>query len=243
MFTGESSTSSNPIPEDVHASIQTAMEQGKTLSEALLVVRQQLVPSGYAYEKWRAGAPETQKEVMQSIFATYRFREELDILLVRYKADFKHHMYVPEVDPITGEIYHAREDHNHIVKRIAHHTRKGGPGNIKVKRFQEAMESDTNDLTLAALVGKRKQSVADAESLLSPAVASFFESKNYTREAEYVRIISQWHEASDGRGMTQEERKEANMNMFNYIVEGWIPWYDKENPDFSTLDINRYVDS
>ncbi|XP_072047468.1 uncharacterized protein [Amphiura filiformis] len=93
---------------------------------------------------------------------------------------------------------------------------EGGPPEVKVQRFAEACDSETTDLTVAALLGKRKQSVADAESLLSPAVAKFFETKNYTNEAAYVNIVSRWHEASDGRGLSQAEREAANWDMFHY---------------------------
>lgn len=35
-------------------------------------------------------------------------------------------------------------------------------------------------------------------------------------EAEYVGIIAAWHEASDGRGMSQLDRCKANYKMLNY---------------------------
>ena len=36
-------------------------------------------------------------------------------------------LYVPEVDPIPGDVFHEREDHCHILKRIWKHKREGGP--------------------------------------------------------------------------------------------------------------------
>eukprot|EP00058_Branchiostoma_floridae_P000614 XP_002586102.1 hypothetical protein BRAFLDRAFT_110004 [Branchiostoma floridae] len=72
--------------------------------------------------------------------------------------DFSKHLYVPEVDITTGKIHHEREDHNHILKRIAKHTRDAGHDAINVRRFDEAMLPDKTDLGHAALVGLRKQS-------------------------------------------------------------------------------------
>ena len=83
------------------------------------------------------------------------------------------------------------------------------------------MRSKQADLTQPALVGKRKQSVRDAEKLLSHAVAGFFEKKKYSAEAEYVKVIADWHEATDGRGLSQEERSAANTRMQEYILKDW----------------------
>ena len=39
--------------------------------------------------------------------------------------NFKDHLYVPEVSERTGEPQHEREDHNHLLKRIAGSLRQG----------------------------------------------------------------------------------------------------------------------
>ena len=161
--------------------------------------------------------------------------------------DFTRHLYIPEKDRITKVIHHEREDHNHILKRIAKHTREGGPPPLdgvrfKVQRYQEAMKSSKTDLNWAALSGQRKQSVRDAEKVHSPAVAAFFKEKGYLAEGRYAQVVSDWHEASDGRGLSQEKRKKANKNMKDYIMEDWMPWYDADKPDFSLIDIHRSVD-
>ena len=33
--------------------------------------------------------------------------------------DFRTHVYVPEIDPVTGKTHHDRCDHGHLLKRIA----------------------------------------------------------------------------------------------------------------------------
>ena len=95
-------------------------------------------------------------------------------------------------------------------------------------------------LTQVALQGIRKQSVEDAEKLLSKRVASFMMSKGFAKEAEYVSIVADWHRANDERGVNQISRCKANYSMLNYILDEWMPWH-KETYDFSTIDINRLV--
>ena len=98
---------------------------------------------------------------------------------------------------------------------------------LNLDAFDEAMQDSKTGLTHTALVGKRKQSVIDAEKLLSFHVAAFLDEKGYKIEAEYVQIVAKWHEASDGRGVTQLNRYRANYSMLHYIMEELIPWYNE----------------
>ncbi|XP_078679355.1 uncharacterized protein LOC144915008 [Branchiostoma floridae x Branchiostoma belcheri] len=215
-------------------------EDGLTFEDSLHHIRKDLAPEGYMYNTWRPHIPETELEMMRSIVATYTFRARLTELK-EGGSDFTIFMYVPEIDTITHKEHHEREDHNHILKRIAKHTREGGYDGINVRRFEEAMRSNTTDLTYAALVGLRKQSVKDAEKLLSHSVAEFFRSKNYEAEAKYVKVVADWQEASDGRGLSQAQRRNANEAMRKYILDEWMPWHE-EDPDLSKIDINRRVE-
>ena len=94
-------------------------------------------------------------------------------------------------------------------------------------------------LTQVSLQGLRKQSVEDAEKLLSTRVATFLESKGYQSEAEYVQIIADWHRGNDERGLSQLERSRANYALLNYVLDEWMPWH-RRNYDFTSIDINRY---
>ena len=67
---------------------------------------------------------------------------------------FDFHCYVPEVDPDTGRFHHKRSDHNHVLKRIAKHTRDGGYDKVTYERFGEAMRDPSTGLNYAALVGQ-----------------------------------------------------------------------------------------
>ena len=63
-----------------------------------------------------------------------------------------------------------------------------------------AMNDPHTGLTYTALPGKRKQSVSDAEKMLSTAVADWCKNNGYPEEGGMVEIIANWHQASDGRG-------------------------------------------
>ena len=59
----------------------------------------------------------------------------------------------------------------------------------------------------------------DAEHLLSYNVVRSLERHGKNEEAAFIQIIAQWHEASDGRGLSQLERCRYNYLMFNFILE------------------------
>lgn len=84
------------------------------------------------------------------------------------------------------------------------------------------------------------QLLLDAERLLPYNVVRSLERHGKNEEAAFIQIIAQWHEASDGRGLSQLERCRYNYHMFNFILEEWMPWY-RDCYDFSTIDINRYL--
>lgn len=211
--------------------------QGKTVNEAVSIVRQRLVPVGFEAWPYRRRTPESLVDKLRSLIGTHIYRGMIAYWKVR-GVDFSTHLYVPEKDPITENPHHERADHNHILKRIGKHTREGKYLKINVEAFDEAMLDRKTGLTHTALTGQRKQSVSDAERLLSHHVAKFFKKKGYEKEAEYVSIIADWHEASDGRGMSQLQRSKANYRMLNYILDEWMPWH-RTNYNFSLIDINK----
>ena len=63
---------------------------------------------------------------MRSIVATFRFSHTIKYYQSQ-GVDFSRYLYVPEIDEVTGEAFHEREDHCHILKRIWKHTREEGP--------------------------------------------------------------------------------------------------------------------
>ena len=151
--------------------------------------------------------------------------------------NFRKHLFVPEVSEKTGEPQHHQEDHNHMSKRIAGSLQKGHVPNLNLQAFIKAMHDPDTGLTYTALSGKRKQSVGDAEKLLSAAVAKWLTANGYEKEGRFVEVISNWHKASDGHGLSEETRSHYNIAMLDYLLEDWMPWF-RNNRDFSTLDPN-----
>ena len=45
----------------------------------------------------------------------------------------------------------------------------------------------------------------------------------------------------DGRGLSELERCRKNYEMLNMILDEWMPWH-KTAPNFSTIDISRYLE-
>ena len=52
----------------------------------------------------------------------------------------------------------------------------------------------------------RKQSLVDAERLMSGLVVQSLQRHGFEREATFVEVMANWHEATDGRGISQLQR-------------------------------------
>ena len=180
------------IPESVLHQIQQLKELGLPSHKAISLVRSNLVAVGHCLMPFQANVPETEITTMRSLVATLYFRHDVATWKRKW-ADFSLYMYIPEVDPTTGKVHHEREDHCHILKRIAKHTREGAYMKLNLDAFDEAMRDPKIGLTHTALVGKRKQSVTDAEKLLSFHVSHFLKEKGYLAEAKYVENVAKCH--------------------------------------------------
>ena len=106
------------------------------------------------------------------------------------------------------------------------HTREGDPKNFNVLDFDAALMVPNTGLTHAALTGVSKQSVSDAERMLSYLVNKFLKDNGYANKAN--------------GGLSELERCRKNYAMLNMILDEWMPWY-KTCYDFSTIDINKYI--
>lgn len=104
----------------------------------------------------------------------------------------------------------------------------------------EAVYDDAAKLSYHALIGTRKQSVADVENIFSSRVLAFFERKGYSIEAEYVRVIRNWRRACDERGLTDAQRSQYNQALLCYILDELMPWHNQPGlRDFSLLEVNQ----
>lgn len=227
------------IPVSVKLELHRLQAGGLRLEDAITNIRGSLVPPGYSPDPFRSKTVESLLDKLRSIVATYTFRKRLQEFKEQ-GVDFSTHLYVPEIDPVTGLVHHDRGDHNHLLKRIANHLREGGYDALSYEAFSVVLADPLSGLTHAALVGKRKQSVKDAERLFSYHVCDSLRRHGYHTEADYVRIVAQWHEASDGRGLSQLQRCKYNYEMLNFILDEWMRWYT-DKYDFTTIDINRFV--
>ena len=207
------------IPSDIINLLHNlTVTEGLSLFDAVKCIRTTLVPEGYEPYPFRNGVEECLEDMLKTVVATYRFRATVS-KYVSEGVDFSTYIYIPEIDEETGEAFHEREDHCHILKRIWKHTREAGPPGTNLQGFDDAMRDPDTGLTLAALTGERKQSVVDAERMLSYLVAKFLDENGYGKEGRYVRTVAGWHEAADGRGLSELERCKKNYDMLNMILD------------------------
>ncbi|KAK3741752.1 hypothetical protein QZH41_000568 [Actinostola sp. cb2023] len=184
------------IPKNVIQDLHNMnVNNGFSMEDAVTFIRGRLVPPGYQAHPFRTNTPESYLDKLRSLVATYRYRHSVK-LLKEGGIDFSLYVYIPETDPTTGDGFHEREDHCHILKRIWKHTREGGPDDIDVTAFDEAMRDPNTGLTHAALTGEPKQSVVDAERMLSILVGRYLRDHGHDREAEYGYTVAGWHEAA-----------------------------------------------
>jgi hypothetical protein len=226
------------IPSDIINLLHNLRHDGMALFEAVKRIRMSLVPEGFEPFPFRNGTEECLGDMLKSIVATYRFRHSVNKYMSE-GVDFSTYIYIPEIDDATGEAFHEREDHCHILKRIWKHTREEGPPGTNLQGFDDAMRDPNTGLTHAALTGERKQSVVDAERMMSFLVAKFLRENGYQKEGEYIDIVAGWHEAADGRGLSELQRCKKNYAMLNMILDDWIPWHNTTT-SLATIDVNRY---
>ena len=105
---------------DVHGTPQTAANQpaiptevilrlhnlrfaeGMTLEDAVTVIRGALVPNGNEPHPFRKDTPESLLHKPRFIVATYMYRHTVK-KFHQEGVDFTQHLYVPEIDPHTGD--------------------------------------------------------------------------------------------------------------------------------------------
>ena len=98
-------------------------------------------------------------------------------------------------------------------------------------------------LTYEALKGKNKHSVPDCEKIISLGVIGFMEKNKHLEETKVLKTIHNWHKAVaiDGRGLDETTQSNHCKDMLQWVLEDWMPYLDKEQSDYSLLDVNRSV--
>ena len=61
-----------------------------------------------------------------------------------------------------------------VVQCVTQSIRKGGPKDLKLESFMEALYSEMTQMPYHALVGTLKQSVSDVQQLFSSGILEFF---------------------------------------------------------------------
>ena len=112
------------IPHDVISQIHDLSDERMSLEDAVTFVRSKLVPAGYRPHPFRRDRSESLLDKLHSIVATFKFRATIDYWKER-SVDFSTYLYIPEIDPVTGQERHDRGDHNHLFRRAASSIRQG----------------------------------------------------------------------------------------------------------------------
>ena len=81
-------------------------------------------------------------------------------------------------------------------------------------------------MTYKALTGKNKQSVPDCEHLISPGVIAYLERKDHSSGAGVLKLIHNWHEAVDGRRLSEAKRSPYCKDMKEWLLVDWMPWFN-----------------
>ena len=113
------------IPVSVILELNPILASGLSLEDAITNLRGSLVPLGYTPYPFWSNTTKSLLNKVHSIVAMYTFRKTV-VELKLQGVEFTSHLYVPEVDPVTGLVHHDRAHHNHLLKRIAQHLRNGG---------------------------------------------------------------------------------------------------------------------
>jgi hypothetical protein len=106
------------VPQDTLRDIHTLMQTGWTLADCVVFLRQNLVPQGVDPHPFRKNTPESYLDKLRSLVGTYYYRHTVDDYVAQGVL-FDRYLYIPEVDPITGNTYRERSDHGHLLKCIA----------------------------------------------------------------------------------------------------------------------------
>lgn len=92
---------------------------------------------GRCGDLWR-DTPESLLDRLCSIVATFKFRAAIDC----WKGggvDFSTYLYVPEMDPVTGQERHDCGDHKHLFRRAASSIRQGKDPSLNLKAFNDVL--------------------------------------------------------------------------------------------------------
>ncbi|XP_062506087.1 uncharacterized protein LOC134182675 [Corticium candelabrum] len=124
------------ITREILMQSQSWQKSGLTYWDSIAKLRIKTVPRGFTLHAWNGSlntALETRKDCLRSIIAQLFYRHKI-LDPEKQGQNFLIFAYQPEIDKVTGQPFHEREDHNHVLKRIASHTRSSGPKGCHLER-------------------------------------------------------------------------------------------------------------
>lgn len=59
--------------------------------------------------------------------------------------------------------------------------------------------------------------------MLSVGMLNFMLANGHVAKAQFVKLVRNWHKASDGKRLSEETRTEYSRAMLNWMLENWMP--------------------
>ena len=110
------------LPAEIAVTVHTLTMAGHSKQECINILHSSLfhgaAPADYQPYPYRFGAPGDYVAKCRTVLATYIFRHRIAELKAEGR-DFTMYLYIPEKDAATGDSFHDRADHCHLLKRIA----------------------------------------------------------------------------------------------------------------------------
>ena len=129
------------------------------------------------------GKTETKADLLKSLFALYIHQYKI-AFYTQQGVNFKNHLYVHE--NVNGQPQHDREDHNHVLKRIATCIRNGVIADFDVRSLVACMHNLLTGLTYIALIGRQKKMCTKQKSFCQlPLVTGYKITTTYLRQNLY----------------------------------------------------------
>ena len=127
-------------------------------------------------------------------------------------------------------------DYSHILMNMQMHLCKTGHDFCKGEHFVELCKERPDILSQAMVTYKLDpMNVFTAIQFFSESVEEYMTNKGYTDTTYFIKLVRNWNQACDKRGMAADERVEHMLNFFCYLTEGIN--FDT----FPSLSTQRYI--
>ena len=112
-------------------------------------------------------------------------------------------------------------DYSHILTDMRMHICKNGYDFCKAQHFVELCEERPDILSQAIVIHKLDpMNIFTAMRFFSESLEEYMTNKGYTDTAYFIKLVRNWNQACDERGMPADERVKYMLNFFCYLTEG-----------------------